>query len=144
MTNLVSMDLSEIVLSRLHVTAIGMYDKSHRTTKPTIRRATSEDSDQPAHLRSLIIVIADRMCLLKPPGYPKRDTQEPLPYWVDVQADLCLYWSHRSYCILRFWYVNFNGAHFPRLLYLSVLHKIASLHKVSLSRGTPLLETALH
>ena len=60
--------------------------------------ATSEDSDQPAHPRSLIRVFADRMCLLQPPGYPKRDKREPLSYWVDVQAELSLFWSHRSYC----------------------------------------------
>ena len=41
--------------------------------------ATSEDSDQPAHPRSLIRVFADRMCLGQPPGYPKRDKREPLP-----------------------------------------------------------------
>ena len=60
--------------------------------------ATSEDSDQPAHPRSLISVFADRMYLLQPPGYPKRDERESLPYWVDVQADLSICWSHRSYC----------------------------------------------
>ena len=38
------------------------------------------------------------MCLLQPHGYLKRDKQEPLPYWVAVQADLRLCWSHRSYC----------------------------------------------
>ena len=54
--------------------------------------ATSEDSDQPAHLPSLIRVFADRMCLLQPPDYSKRDKQEPLPYWVDVQADSGLRW----------------------------------------------------
>ena len=36
---------------------------------------TSEDSDQSAHPRKLITVFADRMCLLQPPGYPKRDTK---------------------------------------------------------------------
>ena len=41
--------------------------------------ATSEDSDQPAHPRSLIRVFADRKCILQPPGYPKRDKREPLP-----------------------------------------------------------------
>ena len=41
---------------------------------------------------------ADRMCLLQPPDYPKRDKCEPLPYWVNVQADLSLCWSYRSYC----------------------------------------------
>ena len=35
--------------------------------------ATTEDSDQPAHRRCLIRVFADIMCLLQPPGYPKRD-----------------------------------------------------------------------
>ena len=60
--------------------------------------ATSEDSDQPAHPRSLIRVFAYRMCLLKPPGYTKRDKREPLPYWMDVQADLRICWLHRSYC----------------------------------------------
>ena len=38
------------------------------------------------------------MCLLQTPGYPKRGKREPLPYWVDVQTDLSLCWSHRSYC----------------------------------------------
>ena len=59
---------------------------------------TREDSDQPVHLHSLIRVFADRMCLLEPLGYTKRDEEEPLPYWVDVQADLNHCWSHRSSC----------------------------------------------
>ena len=57
----------------------------------------SKDSDQPVHPCSLIRVFADRMCLLQPP-----DEQNPIPYWVDVQADLYFCWSHRSYC--RFWH----------------------------------------
>ena len=61
--------------------------------------ATSEDSDQPAISRSLIRVFADRICHLQPPGYPKRDGREPLTYWVDVQAELTLWWSHRSNCM---------------------------------------------
>ena len=47
---------------------------------------------------SLHRVFADRMCILQPPGYSKRNKWEPLPYQVDVQADLSLCWSHRSYC----------------------------------------------
>ena len=31
-------------------------------------------------------------------GYSKIDKQEPLLYWMNVQADLSLSWSHRSYC----------------------------------------------
>ena len=38
--------------------------------------ATSEDSDQPKHPRSLIRVFADCMCLLQPPGYPNRDKRD--------------------------------------------------------------------
>ena len=52
---------------------------SQRTTKPTIRHVTSEDSDQPVHLSSLIRVFGDCMCLLQPPGYSKRNEQELLP-----------------------------------------------------------------
>ena len=43
-------------------------------------------------------VKTDRMCHLQHQGYPKRDEQESLPYRVDVQADLSLFWSRRSYC----------------------------------------------
>ena len=74
-----------------------IYEPAHdKTYNKTC--VTREDSDQPAHPRSLIRVYADRMCLLRPPGYPKRDGREPLPYLVDVKADLSLCWSHRSYC----------------------------------------------
>ena len=59
--------------------------------------ATSEDSDQPAHSRSLIRVFAGRMCLLQPPSYPKTDKREPLPYLVNEQAELNLSWLHRSF-----------------------------------------------
>ena len=38
------------------------------------------------------------MCLLQPPDYLKKDGQETLPYRVDVQSDLSLSYSHRSYC----------------------------------------------
>ena len=47
--------------------------------------ATSDDSDQPAHTRSLIRVFADRMCLLQPPGCPKR--YKLGPYCMDVHVD---------------------------------------------------------
>ena len=67
-------------------------------TKPTIWGATSENSDKPAHMRSLIRVFADRIRLLQPPSYSKKDKQEALLHWVDGQTDLSLFWSHRSYC----------------------------------------------
>ena len=49
---------------------------------------TSKDSIQPARLHSLFRVFTDCMCLLQPPGYPKREKKEPLPYLVDAQAGL--------------------------------------------------------
>ena len=69
------------------------HDKTYNKT-----RATSEDSDQPARPRSLIRVFDLRMCILQSPGYPKTDKREPLSYWVVVQTDLSLCWSHRYYC----------------------------------------------
>ena len=51
---------------------LSQYDKSNNKTC-----ATSEDSDQPAHPRSLIRVFADRMYLLQHPSHPKRDERNP-------------------------------------------------------------------
>ena len=58
------------VMSRLYM--------SQCRTKPTIRRVTSKDSDQPAHPRSLIRVFADHMYLIQPLDYPKRDKKKNL------------------------------------------------------------------
>ena len=69
------------------------HDKTYNKTC-----ATSKNSDQPAHQHSLIRVFADHISFLQPTGYPKRNKHEPLPYWVDVQTDLSLCWSNRSYC----------------------------------------------
>ena len=81
-------DTGERICSQ-HVPEDLIYEPEHdKTYNETC--ATSEDSDQPAHPRSLIRVFADRMCLLQALGYPKRDKWEPLPYWMDVQADLSL------------------------------------------------------
>ena len=73
--------------------------------------ATSEDSDQPAHPRSLIRVFTDRMYLLQPPGYLKRDRRELLLYWVGIQADLSLCWSQRSYCRFSRASFSYEAAH---------------------------------
>ena len=67
-------------------------------TKHRIRPLRPVKTRISLHTCSLIRVFADHMCLLQPPGYPKTDKQEPLPYCVDVQADLSLCCSHRSYC----------------------------------------------
>ena len=71
---------------------------SQSMTKLTIRLVGGVNTNQPAHPHSLIKVFADRMCLLQPMGYPKRDKGEPLPNWLGVLADLSLCWSHRFYC----------------------------------------------
>ena len=68
-------------------------DKIYRLVRPAKTQIS-------LRIRAVWTVSADCICLLQPPGYPKRDQREPLPYWIDVQADLSLYWLHRSY--LRF------------------------------------------
>ena len=40
------------------------------------------------------------MYLLQLPCYPKRDKQEPLPYWVDVQVDLSVLVMQVSFEVL--------------------------------------------
>ena len=52
------------------------HDKTYNKTC-----ATSKDSEQPAHLQSLIRVFADRMCFLQPPGYLKRTNKNPCHTW---------------------------------------------------------------
>ena len=69
---------------------------NQRTTKPTIRFLWPAKTQISLRICAVWSVFADRMCLLHPPGYPKRDKREPLPYWMDVQADFCC--SLRSYC----------------------------------------------
>ena len=49
--------------------------------------APSEDSDQPAHPRSLIRVFADRMYLLQPPAIQRGINENP------SRAGGCTYWS---------------------------------------------------
>ena len=71
---------------------------SQLMTKPTMRLVRPAETQISMSICTVWSVFADRMCLLRPPGYPKRDKREPLPYWVDVQAALSLCWSHRSYC----------------------------------------------
>ena len=71
---------------------------SQCTTKPKIRLVPPVNTQISLRIWAVWSVFADQLCLLQPLGYPKRDKQEPLPYWVDAQADLSLCRSHRSYC----------------------------------------------
>ena len=67
-------------------------------TKPTLGLVQPvKTQNQPAYPCSLR-VLADCMCFLQSPSYPKKDEREPLVCWVDIQADQSLCWSHRSYC----------------------------------------------
>ena len=68
-----------IKLTRVNIVEIEIIEPAHdKINNKTC--ANSEDSDQPAHPRSLIRVFADRTCLLQHPSNPKRDGREPLPY----------------------------------------------------------------
>ena len=60
--------------------------------------APSKDSDQPAHLPSLIRVFAVRMKKPWVLSYPMSAQQRLWSDWADPQADLCLRWAHRSFC----------------------------------------------
>ena len=110
------------------------YYLSQSMIKPTIRLV--RPAKTPISLRIHAVwseSFADRMCILQPPGYPKKDIPEPLPYWVDIQADLSLCWSHRSYC--RFCHVlahceivhNTVNIGMPELLTILVL-KFVQVH----------------
>ena len=66
------------------------HDKNYNETC-----ATSEDWDQSAHPHSLIRVFPDRICLLQPPGYPRKDERGPLPHWMAIHADLRFCWCTR-------------------------------------------------
>ena len=66
------------------------YGKTYNFT-----RATSKHTVQPSHPRSLIAVFADRMCILPPPGYTKRNKHNPCSTGL-VYRVIC--WPHKSYC----------------------------------------------
>ena len=72
----------ESVLVPASILRIPIIEPAHKTYNNTC--ATSEDSDQTAHSRSLIRVFSDHMYLLQPLGYLKSDERESLPYWVDA------------------------------------------------------------
>ena len=84
---------STCAYSSIQVQVTNEHDKIYNKTC-----ATSEVSDKPAHPPGLTRVFAYFMCLSQPPDYTKRDEREPLPYRVDIQADMSLCWLHRSFC----------------------------------------------
>ena len=59
---------------------------------------SSEDSDQPRHPPSLIIVFAVRTKLVWAFDYLLSVQRTLWSDWVDAQADLSLRWAHRSVC----------------------------------------------
>ena len=60
--------------------------------------APSENSDQPGHMHSLIIVFAVRMKKAWALSYPLSTQLRLLSGWADAQADLCLRWAHMPFC----------------------------------------------
>ena len=80
---------------------------SQRTTKILIRHATGEDSDQPAHPRSLTRVFADHTASSTAPDYPKTDKREPLPLWVSVQDDLV---THVLFFLFIYFFLSSAGS----------------------------------
>ena len=71
------------------------------TWKPTIRLVRPANIPMNLRIRAVwsdYLLIACAFYIVQPPGYPKRDKREPLPHWMNVQANLSLCWLHRSYC----------------------------------------------
>ena len=84
-----------VITSNTKVINKPAHDKTYNKTC-----ATSEDSDQPAHPRSLIRVFAERMCLLQPLDYKIEINENPCHIgWMYVQVYLSLCWSYRFYCM---------------------------------------------
>ena len=92
-----------IILRTLNLTTEPALDKIYNKTREiSLRPEAVEGTGNHRWLWDLIRAIADHMCLLQPPSYPKRDKREALSHWVDVEVDLTLSWSHRSYCSFFF------------------------------------------
>ena len=73
------------------------YHLSQRMTKPTIRRVTSKDSDQPIHPPNMVSFLFSSLYSLE----AVEGTCEQRRLWSDcanAQADLRLRWSHKPYC----------------------------------------------
>ena len=69
--------------------------------------ATSENSDQPAHLRSLMRVFAARMKKAWVLSYPLSAQQRLWSNWADAQADLSLHWANiRFVGFITRWLIN--------------------------------------
>ena len=96
-------------------------NKRNDYLKPTISFVRPAMTQISLRIRALVRVLADRVSLLQHPGYQKRDKRVPLPYWVDLQADMSLFWLHRIFaprscllsvtplsvlCILHHWGVQ--------------------------------------
>ena len=92
-----------IITEFLFSQKIGLDISQHRT-ESTIRLVRPVKTQISLHIHTVWSVFTYCMCLLQPycmcflqpQGYPKRYGQEPLPYWVDVQADL--FAGHRGLC----------------------------------------------
>ena len=93
-----------------------VHDKTYNKTC-----ATSEVSDQTAHMCSLCWSYV----LSTASWQSMRDKQEVLPYLVDVQADLSICWSHRSYC--RFCH---GLAHISKCCLLKILPRVLSIKEL--------------
>ena len=60
--------------------------------------APSEDSDQPVHLPSLIVVFSVHMKKPWVLNHPLSAQQRFWSDWADAQTDLSLRWAHSSFC----------------------------------------------
>ena len=71
---------------------------SQHTTKPTIRLVQPLKTQIGLPICAVWPESSLIVCGFYSLSFPKRKKQVPLPYWLDVQTDLSLCWSDRSYC----------------------------------------------
>ena len=71
---------------------------NQRTIKPTIRLVRSAKTQISLRIRAVWSDSSLIACAFYSLRAIQRGIMRPLPYWMDVQADLSLCWSHRSYC----------------------------------------------
>ena len=94
--------------------------------------ASSEDSDQPGHLPSLIRVFAVRMKKAWVLSYPLSAERRLWSDWADAQADLSLQWAHTHFVgFVMSWLIYRHDGHADSLsnvfLYCAVVPTFVSM-----------------
>ena len=71
---------------------------SQRTTKSTIRLVRPAKTQISLRIRTVWSESSPIACAFYSFRAIPRNKREPLPYWVDVQTEVSICWSHRPFC----------------------------------------------